>query len=37
MPAIAPAFLLAIFGVGLVYFGALDWLKVRLFAQLKLR
>jgi len=37
MPPLAPAFLLAIFGAGLVYFSALDWLKVQLFTQLKLR
>jgi H+-transporting ATPase len=37
MPALLPALLLAVFGAGLVYFSALDWLKVWLFARLKLR
>jgi len=37
MPALPPALLLAVFGAGLMYFSALDWLKVWLFARLKLR
>lgn len=37
MPALPPGLLLAVFGAGLVYFGALDWPKVWLFAKFKLR
>jgi H+-transporting ATPase len=37
MPAIRPAILLGVAGVGLVYFAGLDWVKVRLFTWLELR
>ena len=37
MPAIRPAVLLGVAGVGLVFYAGLDWVKVRLFARLDLR
>ncbi len=37
MPAIPPSILLAVAGVGAVYFVGLDWVKVQLFARLELR
>jgi H+-transporting ATPase len=37
MPALPPVVLLGGVGVGLVYFSALDWVKVWLFGRLKLR
>jgi H+-transporting ATPase len=37
MPAISPLLLLILFGVGLLYFACLDWLKLWLFAELDLR
>ncbi|MFN3407370.1 MAG: cation-transporting P-type ATPase [Limisphaerales bacterium] len=37
MPALPPLLLLAVFGAGLVYYAALDWPKVWLFAKLQLR
>jgi len=37
MPAIRPTLLLGVVAVGAIYFGALDWVKVRLFSWLHLR
>ncbi|MDA8137602.1 MAG: plasma-membrane proton-efflux P-type ATPase [Desulfobacteraceae bacterium] len=37
MPAVSASLLLAVAGVGLVYFAGLDWVKVWLFARLSLR
>ncbi len=37
VPAIQPWMLLAVTGMGAVYFRGLDWVKVRLFAWLQLR
>ena len=37
MPAIAPALLLGVAGVGLAYFTLLDWFKVAVFERLDLR
>ncbi len=37
MPAISPSILLGVVGVGAAYFFCLDWVKVLLFARLKLR
>ncbi len=37
MPAINPSILLGVVGVGAAYFFCLDWVKVLLFARLKLR
>jgi len=37
MPAIRPAVLLGVAGVGVAYFAGLDWIKVWLFARLNLR
>ncbi len=37
MPAISPSILLGVVGVGVAYFFCLDWVKVLLFARLKLR
>ncbi|HTP26538.1 MAG TPA: hypothetical protein VMK12_12910 [Anaeromyxobacteraceae bacterium] len=37
MPAIQPSTLLAVFGLGTIYFSGVDFVKVRLFARLDLR